>query len=249
MKNFHFFIKPENVSKDRITITGELLHRMKNVLRYNTGDSVKLLTQPSRKTRGKKYTGVIESISDAELTVKILSEEESAGKALFTTLYISLIKTKNFQYALQKATELGVSRIVPLLAQRSVVKIAGDSEEKKLVRWRAIVREAAEQCKRSDIPEVTRIIRAEDIMDLSDSADVKIVCDENGGVLLKDYVSGFKSSKSISAAIGPEGGFTSEEMEAFSSSGFAPVLLSEMILRAETVPIFLMSVFQFEFSA
>jgi 16S rRNA (uracil1498-N3)-methyltransferase len=244
MKNFQFFINREDVRENDVTIRGELVHKIKNVLRYKAGDEITLIVPVERGS--KRVFGEIREISDAEIAVKIVREEVLKEAALFTTLYLSLIKSKYFEAGLQKATELGVKRIVPVAAKRSLVKLPAGTGAKKMARWKAIVTEAASQCKRGDIPEITGVTDVFALSKIEDDADIKIVCDETGGLDLKELLRGHEAPLGISAAVGPEGGFTREETQALNDLGFKSVLLFRNILRAETVPIFLMSVFQYE---
>jgi 16S rRNA (uracil1498-N3)-methyltransferase len=247
MKNFQFFISAEAIKEGNIVITGELFHKIKNVLRYKKGDEIILLLSHDKKHCGKRYYGKVSGISDKRLDIKIIREKEVTPPVIFTTLYLSLIKSKNFEAAIQKATELGVNKIVPLMAQRSVVKIKKEGTEKKKIRWESIAAEAACQCKRDDVPVIADIIYPSDLKNIRDAAGIKIVCDENSGFFLRDHLKQFDTPLSISAAVGPEGGFTKEETETFNGLGFKPVLLANNVLRSETVPIFLMSVIKYEF--
>jgi 16S rRNA (uracil1498-N3)-methyltransferase len=236
-----------DIKQGEIIVTREMLHKIKNVLRYKKGDDIIFFQSRSDKQPGKKYFGRIVNISNEQITVKIIDCMEISAPAIFTSLYLSLIKSRNFEAAIQKATELGIKKIIPLAAQRSVVKVKKEAAFKKHGRWEAIAVEAAAQCKRGDIPTITQIISANELKKIRDSAQIKIVCDEKAGVYLKDYLKEFCNPISISAAVGPEGGFTKEETAIFNSSGFKSVLLGKNILRSETVPIYLMSIFQYEF--
>ena len=242
MKNFRFFITKEDLRDDRIIIGGELCHKIKKVLRYKKGDEITLL-----ESNKIKYFGKVARIGEQNIEIEILREETVTAREIFTTLYLSIIKSQKFEIAIQKATELGVNKIVPLMTTRSVVRIDEKSRAKKLNRWVAIATEAAAQSKRDDIPEITEIISVDELLHHDDDATIKIVCDERGGAPLKDYLDSAMLPLCISAAVGPEGGFTDNEMLVMSSAGFEPVLLSNNILRAETVPLFLMSAIQYEF--
>lgn len=245
MKNFRFFIKPEDIVNDFIMITGENHHKIKNVLRYKIGDELDIILAGDST---KKFRGKIEKITDETIIVRITDSVYLQNDSIFTTLYISLLKSKNFEVAIQKATELGVKRIVPLSAKRSIVQVKNERESGKIQRWRAIAMEAAAQCKRDDVPDVTDIIDSQKLKTLHDDAQIKFVCHEKGGESLKEYFARFKNPIKISALIGPEGGFTDEEVRLFNNLGFTSVLLGKSVLRAETVPIYIMSIIQYEFA-
>jgi len=247
MKNFQFIISTDDINGDIVTVPKELIHRIKTVLRYKKGDAVRLLVPRTKEHPGKKINGLIDSISDKGVTVMIQGYEPTKESPLCTTLYLSLIKSRHFEDALKKATELGVNRIVPLKTERAVVKISGADRAKKMARWESVVLTAASQCKRDDLPVITDIMSVHELGDVADDAEVKIVCDETSGRYLKDHLVCFPDPVAVSAAIGPEGGFTGKETEMLSRLGFEPVLLVKNILRAETVPLFLLSVIQYEF--
>ncbi|MFC1855101.1 RsmE family RNA methyltransferase [Thermodesulfobacteriota bacterium] len=242
MKNFRFFIRPDDLKDGSIILTGRLYHKIKNVLRYHKGDEITLLI-----SNKKSFTGNISEISDDKIIVAISSEKSIASPTLFTTLYISLLKAKNFEDSIKKATELSVNRIVPVMTERSVVRLNDGDLQKKQQRWEKIISEAAAQTKRDDIPELADIVDISDLKHIDDDADLKIVCDENSKTHIKDILKNNDSVNSISAIIGPEGSLSKSEIKLVNSLGFRSVLLTNTILRAETVPIFLMSVLQYEF--
>ncbi len=242
MKNFHFFITSDCLAGDNIVITGELCHKVKNVLRYKDGDKITLIIPPQN-GHGQKITGEVTSVTSNKIDVSMITTEETCDSSIVTTLYIALLKSHKFEYAVQKATELGVKRIVPLVTRNSVVRVKDAG--KKRARLEAIALEAACQCKRIDIPEIMPVAGIPYLV--GDTAEIKIVCYESGVVPLKQHLARYKSPKNISAVVGPEGGFTVAEITSLNRSGFASISLGENILRAETVPVYLMSVLQYEY--
>jgi len=148
------------------------------------------------------------------------------------TCILSLIKSDPFELCIQKLTELGVSRIVPYNARRSVMKI---KEAKKLLRYEKIAREAAEQSHRNRIPEITAPISIEDLHRYL--SERNYICYES-----EMNNSQIESSGSITYMIGPEGGFDKEEYEKICSLGFESVSLGKRILRAETAAIYMTSI-------
>ena len=165
---------------------------------------------------------------------KVLNEiDEYNELGCKVTAIISLIKSDKFELILQKLTELGVSTIVPYNARRSVVK---DSKaDKKQERYQKIVTEAAEQSHRNIVPEVHTAINFKEVKNYL--SDVNIIAYEKENTDSKQCL----KAKSITFVIGPEGGFETAEIEAFTKLGFNSVSLGKRILRAETAAICLAS--------
>lgn len=160
------------------------------------------------------------------------------------TLIIPLLKEQKFDFILQKATELGVSKIIPVIMERSIVKIDEKKTVKKLERWQKIVKEASEQSFRNDIPIITEI---KQIKDLQTIDGLKILCSTKvKDKTLKKTLNYQENCDKINIVIGPEGGITEKEEEKLNNMGFISVTLGNRIMRVETVPIFIMSILNYE---
>ena len=145
-------------------------------------------------------------------------------------------------FVLQKATELGVDEIVPILTIRSMVKIDG-KETKKIERWNKICKEASEQSKRLDIPIISNTKKIEQL----NYDGLKIVCStKEKNNTIKNVLKNNLKCDTIVMVIGPEGGLTEQEEEILNNNGFELVTLGNNILRVETVPIYLLSVLNYE---
>ena len=147
-----------------------------------------------------------------------------------------MIRREKFELVLQKAAELGVSRIVPFESSRCVVHAKKEKGERQLSRWQDIVKEAAEQCKRNQIPAVEEICSLKDLGEFK--SEVNCAPYENAygtSRFLSDAVDG---RKSITIVIGPEGGFSEEEIKQLQQMGFEAVTLGSRILRAETASLY-----------
>lgn len=156
------------------------------------------------------------------------------------TLACGLIRKEKFEMVLQKATELGVYRIVPFESSRCVVRAKKEKGDKQISRWKDIVKEAAEQCKRNEIPEVEEICSFADLKKYRSEVNVAPYENAYGTSLFLSDVSDGK--KSITIVIGPEGGFSEEEMTQFKKMGFEAVTLGSRILRAETASMYAVAV-------
>lgn len=207
------------------------------VLRFNLNEKFELLTNK----------GVYESevISLFPFRVKIgekLSEDLSRELPSDIVLFLPLLKNGNFELCLQKAVELGVKRIVPITTTRTIVKISEEDFEKKSLRYRKIIEEAAEQSNRDIIPQFDHLISVDKIN--SDQLDFKFVPYEGESLRSKPISRSvfFPQGSKIGVIIGPEGGFEIAEISSLQSQGFTPISLGRRILRAETAVINFISV-------
>jgi len=158
-------------------------------------------------------------------------------------LICSLIKGDKMDLVLQKATELGVSEIVLLSSDRSIVKIRKEDEESKLERFRKILKEASEQSKRTVVPALNKIIKMNELNRVN--ASIKLIAYEEVAGNTKELdniLSKVNSEDRIAIIVGPEGGFTKEEVALANDSGYKCISLGKRILRAETASIYAISV-------
>lgn len=219
----------EEIEENEARVTGDDHKHLWKVLRLKVGDEVLI-----NDLKGMDFLGRIASI-DKERTVvdlqrRILENNESP---VTITLYQGLPKSGKMDLIVQKNTELGVNRIVPVITERVIVK--NSSEYKKMDRLRRIILEASKQSKRSRIPEITEPREFADILPDMLSHDVLIVPYENAR---KYGISKLKQElpfiRSCGILIGPEGGFSEEEIRMLEESGAKIVTLGKRILRTET---------------
>ena len=177
--------------------------------------------------------------------IEEIEKIDSKELNISTTLILPLLKEQKMDLILQKATELGVSNIILFNAKRSIIKFDENKENKKLERWARICKEAAEQSKRCTIPE----IRFEkNIKEFEKLDGLKLICstvEETNN--LKKVLQSSKNCVKINMIVGPEGGFEPNEERSIINLGFIPVTLGNTIMRVETVPIFLLSVLNYEY--
>ena len=183
-------------------------------------------------SEGTVYNAVISEIDRKELVAELVStQEESHEMKAKITLYQSVSKGERMDLTIQKSVELGVTKIVPVLSDRCVVKLDGRSG--KSDRWQKIALEAARQSGRDIVPEVTEPVKFEDAVK-NCSEEIKIIpWEEAREETLKDILEKY-SEGSIAVFIGPEGGFDSSEAELAMANGIKPVTLGPRILRTET---------------
>ena len=176
-------------------------------------------------------------------TFEILEEYSSVNEDKEIVLVVPLLKEQKMDLVLQKCTELGASEIIPIITERSVVKLDPDKFLKKRERWIKICKEASEQSKRTSIPTVRDLMSIDNLNTLD---GVKLVCSTTEKQKnLKFFLQTHNNCDKIVLAIGPEGGFTDKEEERFVNAGFSKVSLGNRIMRVETVPIFVLSILNY----
>ncbi|MDO4500163.1 MAG: RsmE family RNA methyltransferase [Erysipelotrichaceae bacterium] len=219
-----FFVEGVINNNEYFPLNSDIKHQLKKVLRAENGYQFRLADE-----EGSLYLCELMD-GDAHIINKL---DENNELDVDITVVLSLIKNDKFDFAIQKLTEIGVKRIVPYKARRSVVKEGKGTN--KLDRFKKIVREASEQCHRNIVPEIC------------DYADIKTLKNYLSDVNILAYEKetfkkeGFSNLKSVTIIIGPEGGFETGEVEEFVKMGFESVSLGKRILRAETAAIFLSS--------
>ena len=179
-----------------------------------------------------------------DIKIKIVKElDVIKDKMPYVTILIPILKEQKMDYILQKATELGVNEIIPVIMERSIVKV-NEKELKKLERWNRIVKEASEQSHRNTIPKIDKIEKVNTLK----LNGLNLVCStvEKQNTIKKVFKNNLNCDK-INMLIGPEGGISPKEEEILINNGFIPVSLGNRIMRVETVPLYLMSIINYEY--
>lgn len=231
-----YFIKDKS-NLDIITIDRDDSHHIKNVMRMNIGDMVEIVRD------NKLYLGEIINL-ETQVKIKLIKIcEDSEDLGLKVTIAQSLVNEAKMDLILQKTTELGVDEIIPLKVERSTVDFS-KKEDKKIIRWNKIVKEASEQSKRLSIPKINGIMSINDLIKLD--YDIKILCSVNEvSTNVKRVLDEVKNSVTILFVVGPEGGFTNEEEKLLIDNGFISTTFGKRVLRSETVGIYLLSIINY----
>ena len=233
-----FFVNKNNINDDHITINGGDAKHIGRSLRMKIGDELVLCCEKV------DYKTKILSISDNEVLCEILSQSEICSEAnIELTLYQAMPKGDKLEFIIQKAVELGVIKIVPVITSRCISRPDKKGFAKKKERLSRISLEAAKQSGRGIIPEISDIIDFKTAVSQLSEHDFSFVCYENGGVPFSSVVnaSDFKN-KSIGLFIGSEGGFDESEIEACEKMGIKTISMGKRILRCETAPISAVSI-------
>jgi len=233
-----FFANKSNFSNNLVVLEGSDVSHIRTVLRLTVGDEIEVLDG-----EGSLYLVRLSEFKNKLIKCEILSSEKiDAESPLKIYLGQSIIKGNGFDVILRKAVELGVYSISPLLTERTVIK---SNSDKKIIRWKKIVEESSKQCGRSLIPKISNnIINLETFCQQASDSDFKLIFWEmENKKSLKD-INPETVPSSASLLIGPEGGFTQEEVETARSYGFHSLGLGPRIFRAETAPLVVLSLLQ-----
>lgn len=209
-----------------------LAHQLRNVLRLQPDTLITLLDN-----QGNEFDVRITALESKRAVGAVLTQRQNAAElSIPLTLYQCSLKADKFEWVLQKGTELGVHRFVPVISQRSVVRPAA-ALLKKYDRWHAILREAAEQCGRGQIPELLPPCNWQEAT--AETDDFCLLPWEAATTTAPHLASGtmqlfVRSADSLSLLIGPEGGITDDEAQSAQTAGWQIVSLGTRILRAET---------------
>ena len=204
-------------------------------LRMRLGDELILCND------GIEYISKIRTISDAQVVCDIEESRKTLAEPdCEVILFQAVPKLDKLEFIVQKATELGASKIVPVLTKRCVSRPDEKSFEKKRERLSKIALEAAKQSGRGIIPQVSRIISFDEAISQMKQLDISVICYEKGGKSLSQVE--LKGQKSIGIFIGSEGGFDEDEAVKCKDNGIIPIGLGARILRCETAPIAALSI-------
>ena len=225
---------PENIGAKTIEINdrGDI-HHMKKVLRLRPGDEVDVSD-----TERFEYRAQIESIDDDGAILRIIDKQAFATEPeTRVTLYQGIPKQGKMESIIQKCVELGVSEIVPVFMERTVVVDKGNNMQKKVARWNKVSAEAVKQCRRGVIPVVRDAVKMPEIIEeLSDYDLVLIPYEDEDKTTIKQVLRAEERSPGLRIAvlIGPEGGFGGDEVTAVAAAGGRSVSLGRTTLRTET---------------
>lgn len=244
---YRFYVDESVISGNVITISGSDVNHIKNVLRMRQGDRIIVGNR-----EGIDYYCVIESISQDEVGLMIESSKKSEAE-LKTRLYLfqSLPKHDKMEFIIQKAVELGVHEIIPIITKRCVVRLEDvKKQEKKTARWQAIAEAAAKQSARGIIPKVNMPMKFADAALYAKKLEYNIIPFEHaeGMDYSRRIMDEAAECQSVGIFIGPEGGFERQEVELAEDAGIKAVSLGNRILRTETAGMTVLSILMFKIS-
>lgn len=229
-----YFAKDYN---DKLILRDSDIHHIKNVMRMKINDKIEVIYD------NKLYICNIDTLEPFSLSIDETINEENKLN-LDITVAIGLVKEQKFDLILQKLTELGVNKIIPLNMERSIVKLDDKKLEKKRVRWEAICKEASEQSKRTNIPEITNIMSLKELVKLE--YDISLVASvKEKNKMLDYYLQNVNKCAKIIVVVGPEGGISEREELFLNDNDFNSVSFGNLIFRVETAAIYIASILNY----
>lgn len=231
-----YFVSPEQIDGSKIVLRGDDVHHIKNVMRFRAGDPVILCDG-----RGFDYVAEIADLRKESVSCRVIEQRSSIGEPR-TSICVaqSLPKGDKLDWVLQKGTELGVTAFFPFTSTRSVVKLQPEKAKKRHQRWERIVKEAAEQSHRGRLPSVYPLADWKELLAWIPQYELTLIAYEREGAAL-DEILAQPSEASMLIIVGPEGGFSEDEVQEAKDAGAIPVSLGPRILRTETASLALVA--------
>lgn len=241
-----FFVKTNQINKNRITLYEDDVNHIANVLRKQIGEEINICNMDTSENFLCQIKEISKENIECEIIKTLKSETESS---IDITIFQGLPKAEKMELIIQKCTELGVNTFVPVQMERCIVKLDTKSEIKKLDRWKKIAETAAKQSGRDIIPKVENIINLQKLLYSIQKYDIVLLAYENEKEnTLKNALNTVKGKENlkIGVIIGPEGGIEEKEVEQLVKAGAQRITLGKRILRTETVGIVISSIITYE---
>lgn len=224
----------------KVLIKGPLLE----ALRFQGGRVGSIITLTDSK--GNDFRGRVLSLSEEDASIYVFDTFPSPTESHLEIILLQALPEKErMEWIIQKTTELGVSAIIPFKSERSISLEEREAKQRKAHRWQHIAKKAVQQSRRARVPLVKDYLSFNEALELCQGDGLKILLWEKGGGNLKEILRQYQSRK-IYVMVGPEGGFTKEEVQLARDKGFIPVKLGQRILRTETASITMVGILQYE---
>ncbi len=245
-----FYLPPEQCQEASLFLTGREAHHARHVLRLRRGDRLVVLDGA-----GQEFLCDLGESDRDKARLTVVERRRHPAPAGRVTLLQAVPKGKIMEAIIQKATELGAARIVPLLSERVVSKLAGDDAAHRTFKWRLVAQEAVKQCGAPWLPEIDPPLTPAQFLARQEAFDLALIASlASGSRPARQYFQSFQTThsrlpRSVCVWIGPEGDFTPAETEAIKSQGALPITLGPLVLRTETAAIYCLSIVNYELSA
>lgn len=238
-----FYIKNEQKNQENIIITGNDAKHIKGPLRHKVGDVLDVCDEA-----GMKYEAKIMQMEEEKILLQIMAEKKSNTESpMEITLLQGLPKADKMDFIVQKATELGVSEIIPVEMERSIVKLEEKSATKKVERWNKIAYEASKQSGRQKVPKVLNVANLKNIIEKFSKYDIVILpYEKETKQNLKQLLQKHQNLTKVAVIIGPEGGFSENDLSLLNLPNIEKVTLGARILRTETAGIATLAMLMYE---
>jgi 16S rRNA (uracil1498-N3)-methyltransferase len=243
-----FYLPPGDWKPDALLLTGAEAHHARSVLRLQPGDKANVFDG-----RGLEIAAEVTAVASREVRLRKLAQFSTPPLRCRITLAQAIPKGKNMDLIVQKAVEIGAAEIVPVISDRTIVRIDPEEAEQKRAKWQSIAVEAAKQCGQNWLPEVQTPTALGNLFRERRGADLQLIGSLQPDALhlkqiLFDYADAHDRNRpaSVLILIGPEGDFTPEELDLARRHGCRPLTLGPIILRVETAAIYCLSVLSYE---
>jgi 16S rRNA (uracil1498-N3)-methyltransferase len=238
-----FYLSNSETKDSQLTLAGSEWHHCQNVLRSEKGTRVTLFDG-----RGTEYLCEITDANASQARLRILQKTQTPPPPYNISIAQALPKNKVMDFIIQKATELGVQAIVPVLSERATIKLEEEDAKSKLERWTEISIEAAKQCGLNWLPIISKPKSVKQVIESRSQFKLGFIGSlQPDAKPLWSYLPDFKSSKdSVLMMIGPEGDFTPAEIGLVRSGGFQPLSLGPLVLRCDTAAVYSLSTLSYE---
>ena len=240
-----FFVEDNQIEENIITIIGDDVNHIKNVLRLNIGEEILVCNQNTSNNYVCKVSEILKKEIICEITQK---SDKSSESNIKIDIFQGLPKADKMELIIQKGTELGVNSFIPVKFKRTIVKLDEKDEVKKIDRWQKIAEVAAKQSGRDIIPKIKSVENIKNICNLIKEYDRVLVAYEceNKNSLKNELKKLTANSLKIAVVIGPEGGIEENEVSELKKAGAKIVTLGKRILRTETVALAITAIINYE---
>jgi len=250
MTRRRFYVPPSAFAlRDKtVTLSAEETRHARDVLRLEPGDEVYVFDG-----EGREYSCAVDEFDPKAAVLDLLNEVEPARpeSPALITLAIALLKGEKFDLVVQKATELGVHRLAPVSTARADVRLRNtDDAKRKVARWQRIALEATKQCGRARLMKIDEVISFNTLIEgeTKDEGKLRLMFSERDGTSFTEFASGIEAQpQRVIALVGPEGGWSDEEIELARAHDWQIVTLGGRTLRAETAGIVISALLQHRF--
>ena len=243
---YRFYVEIGAIDGQKVRLTDEDNNHIRNVLRMKAGDEIIVCDG-----YGKDYHCRLEELSKDRVEAKILSMSLSYTELpVRIVLFQGMPKKDKMEFIIQKAVELGVAEVIPVNTKRTVVRLEDEKkEQKKLERWQAIAKAAAMQSMRGIVPQIGKVCSFTEALEYAKQLDAAVIPYENarGIAQTRKVISELaeKRVRSVGIFIGPEGGFSEDEIQKAMEDGILPITLGKRILRTETAGMTVLSLIMY----
>jgi 16S rRNA (uracil1498-N3)-methyltransferase len=245
-----FFLPPEQCRGASLTLVEAEAHHALHVVRVARGDRVAVLDGA-----GRQFLCEVAGLARHEVILVVREQTELPRLPHRVTLVQAVAKARSMEWIVQKATELGASRIVPILAERSVPQVGPDDAARKIAKWRGVAIEAIKQCGSPWLPVIEGPASLDAFLARAESFDLSLVASRHSGAAHpRTWLESFRArqgrpARDVAVAIGPEGDFTEGEVQRLCTAGAKPMTLGPLVLRCETAAVSCLAILNYELGA